>query len=163
MFDALKPFIKKGDTFLDVDCGHSPLAKHILRGGHSITGFDIAFNVIQHLQDIYPKGNWITLDDADAEFQGYSVLLLLGVTTPLYKVYSETYYETTKRLLGLNYARVVFVESADGADQTLYKQVCEMLEKVGHYVKKCEKKYDAEMKRASRRHYSIWIKREVIK
>jgi len=157
LFSALESLLKEGDVFLDMDCGYSPIAKHVLENGYSITGFDISSEVIDYLRRVHPRGRWVTLEDVNAKFQGYSIFLLLGVTTPLYKVYSETYYETTERLLSLNSPRVVLIESADAADQMLYKRVCEMLENTGHYMKKCEEKYDARMEKASRRHYSIWV------
>ncbi len=156
LFDALRPLLEKGDSFLDVDCGYSPMASHILDHGHTITGFDVDPGVIEHLKNTRPRGEWVELDDVDANFQGYTVLLFLGVTTALKTVYSETYLETAERLLDLNNPRVILVESADEADQELYNQVCKLLENTGRYVKKQEDGYDAGLEAASARHYSAW-------
>jgi len=156
LFDALKPFLNKGDTILDVDCGYSPLAKHLLENGYSITGFDVSQIPILYLKRTHPNGNWITMEDAEAQFKNYSVLLLLGITTPLYTVYSQTYFETTERLLKLNRPRLILAESANGADQKLYQQICVLLNNQHYYLNK-EGGYDAEMIRASKRHYSMWV------
>jgi len=157
LFDTLKPFLNKGDTILDVDCGYSPLAKHLLENGYSITGFDISQKPIRYLQRTHPKGKWVTMEDSEAQFMNHSVLLLLGVTTPLYSVYSKTYFETTERLLKLNRPRLILAESADAANQTLYKQICNLLTSHLYSLKK-KGRYDAKMKRASKRHYSVWVR-----
>lgn len=156
LFDTLKLFLNKGDTVLDVDCGYSPLAKHLLENDHSITGFDISQIPILYLKRTHPNGEWVTMEDAEAKFTNYSVLLLLGVTTPLYTVYSKTYFETTERLLNLNRPRLILAESADAADQKLYRQVCVLLNNQRYYLKK-KGRYDAKLIRASKRHYSVWV------
>jgi len=157
LFDVLKPFLIKGDTILDVDCGYSPLAKHLLENGYSLTGFDVSEIPILHLQRTHPDGKWVTMDDAEAQFRNQSVILLLGVTTPLKPVYSKTYLETTERLLNSNSPRIVLVESADQADQKLHTQICKILTPQ-HSLKK-RGQYDAKMIKATKRHYSIWMRK----
>ena len=156
LFDALSPLLEEGEHFLDVDCGYSPMARHILDHSHKITGFDINPKPIQHLKQIHPQGDWIVLEDVDAKFVSYTVLLFLGVTTALYPAYSKTYLKTAERLIDLNKPRLVLVECAKGADQKLYLQVCELLNS-HHYFLKKKSHYDAKMIRASKRHYSVWV------
>jgi len=83
--------------------------------------------------------------------------LLLGITTPLYPIYSSTYLSSLTRLIKTNHPRVVLAESADAADQQLYINVCELLLKHG-YTKVKAGSYDAKLQRASLRHYSLWLK-----
>lgn len=158
LFKAIKPLLEEGDKFLDMNCGYSPMATHIIEHGHTITGFDIAPEPIHHLRRTCPQGHWPATPDAGAHFQGYTVLLLLGVTTALKKIYSQTYLESAERLLWLNIPRVILIETADGADQKLYLQLCELLEGTGRYMRKLEGRYDAEMRWATNRHYSIWVR-----
>ena len=157
LFDTLKTFLNKGDKFLDVDCGYSPLAKHLLINSYSITGFDISQIPILYLQKTHPNGKWVTMKDSEAQFRNHSVILLLGVTTPLYPIYSKTYLETTERLLNSNSPRIVLVESADQADQKLHTQICKILTPQ-HSLKK-RGQYDAKMIKATKRHYSIWMRK----
>ncbi len=157
LFNTLKPYLKQGDNILDVNCGYSPMAEQLIKEGHQLIGFDIHPEPIDHLKKHVPKGVWLNIPDEQANFRGNSVFLLLGIATPLYPIYSKTFLQSLKRLIALNEPRVILTESADGADQQLYKQTCEWLME-NHYTQRTSDRFDAEMSRASKRHYSIWIR-----
>lgn len=158
LFDALEPYLKVRDCVLDVNCGFSPMAKELISFGCSITGFDINHLPIKHLKKTVPNGFWVVSSDQEAKktFVRKDVFLLLGITTPLYSIYSKTFLDSTKSLITSNNPRVIMLESADGADQKFYNQTCDWLRE-NHYFLKEESHYDAEISRASKRHYSIWL------
>lgn len=157
LFNAIKPYLKSGDKFLDINCGFSPMAKCVLESGYSILGFDINSIPIMYLKKNFVQGEWHDIKDEKANFKGYAVFLLLGITTPLYSVYSETLLTSLKRLLTLNRPRLVMAESADAADQRYYRDTCSILQEFG-YVQKVVRPYNARLTEATLRHYSIWEK-----
>ncbi|MQY62593.1 methyltransferase domain-containing protein [archaeon] len=157
LFNALKPYLKQGDNILDVNCGYSPMAEYFIKEGYSILGFDIHPEPIQQLRQNHPKGIWTIMPDTEANFKLNSVFLLLGVTTPLYPMYSKTFLKSLKHLVKLNKPRVILLESADGADQRLYKETCDWLIE-NCYTKRVSERYEAKISRASKRHYTIWTR-----
>lgn len=161
LFDAIKPHIGNKESFLDIDCGYSPLANMVIEAGHRILGFDINEIPINHLKENHPRGEWLILSDDTADFKGYSVFIILGITTPLYSCYSKTFLDSLKRLLRSNRPRTILIESANGADQEYYNKTMGILcsgeatpgEK---YYPVASMEYDTNMDKASKRHYSIW-------
>ncbi|MBA7654597.1 Ubiquinone biosynthesis O-methyltransferase [subsurface metagenome] len=158
LFELLKPHLKQKDSFLDVNCGYSPMAKHILESGYSLLGFDNNAIPIEHLKQHQPKGTWHVLSDEQANFKGYSVFILLGITTPLYPVYSSTFLQSVERLLKTNSPRLVLAEGANAANRTLYQQTLKLLTETDRYKCVDTGNYDAQISRGSKRHYSIWLR-----
>lgn len=157
LFDLLQPYLQPSDTVLDVDCGYSPMAELFIKGGYRLFGFDVNAEPIAYLKRTQPQGDWHIQPDSMANYSGCTVFLLLGVTTPLYPIYSSTYLQSLERLLEANRPRVVLAESADAADQELYIQVCQLLSRYG-YTKKEYRQYDAKLQQASLRHCTLWLK-----
>lgn len=159
LFDAIQPFLKRGDAFLDLACGYSPLARLILDAGYSLCGFDINPVPIQHLKKTLPKGRWLVAGDKDIDTVGYSVFLLLGITTPLQPVYSTTLLLSFMRLLQANKPRLVLAEGASRIDQTFYEKTMKLLGDAAEYMQEVSVQYDAHLTQASKRHYSIWSRK----
>lgn len=133
------------------------MAEQLIKEGHQLIGFDINPIPIEHLKKHVPKGVWLNIPDEQANFRGNSIFLVLGITTPLYSVYSKSLLKSLKRLIELNRPRLILAESADAADQNLYQSTCKLLQEYG-YVQVTSKRYDADLTRASMRHYSLWKK-----
>ena len=160
LYAELKRFLLKGDAVLDLACGYSPLAKPLLRDGYTIMGFDVHPKPITQLKEMYPGGWWLQLSDEHADFSAFDVLLLLGITTPLYSVYSKTLIDSFHRLLDLNRPRLVVAEVAYTADHGFYNETLELLKLKG-YRRVASLIYSCSFSRAARRRCSFWRRKWV--
>ena len=109
LFALLRPYLRKGDKILDSGCGYSPMAENLLAHWYRITGFDIDAEVIAHLKKTQALGDWhcVTYDEAD--FTGYTILLLLGAGAAWN---GEDFHNYLKRTREKNRIRLVFMEMA---------------------------------------------------
>lgn len=113
LFQIIEPYLKPGDRILDVNCGYSPLARPLLEAGYDILGFDINPIPIAYLKEEFPKGEWHQISHEDANFEGFSVLLLLGFSI---SSYGASFKTSLGRLLDSNKPRVILAEVYKGPE-----------------------------------------------
>jgi hypothetical protein len=119
LLNIIKPYLKSGDSFLDIMCGYSPLAGPLLGSGHRIAGFDVNPHPITYLRKCFPTGEWYQTSHENVHFKGFSVFLLLGA----YEVCCEpSFQESLLNLLRLNNPRFVFLEANKGSAETPKKE-----------------------------------------
>jgi len=80
LFDLLRPYLQPGDCVLDVGCGYSPLADHIVNFGCQIRGFDTSLTPLKALRKRVSKGCWQQATYKTAKVGSFSILLLTGLT-----------------------------------------------------------------------------------
>ncbi len=110
LFALLRPYLRRDDRILDSACGFSPLAENLLAHGYKITGFDINAEVIAHLKKTQPRGDWHSVAYDEADFTGYTILLLLGAGIAWNGADFHNYLKRTREK---NRIRLVFMEMAD--------------------------------------------------
>lgn len=182
LFNIIKPYLKPGDQFLDMNCGYSSLARPLLQAGYDILGFDMNPTPIRYLKKHFPKGQWQQISHENANFKGFSVLLLLGFSI---SSYGTSFLASLSRLLDSNKPRVVVAEVYRGPEvswfsvlssialnylkgkpvsfraltmlpyRVAYKEALRLLAKNG-YRQSTSAEYDAKMSVASIRIYSVW-------
>lgn len=171
LFQVIKPYLRPGDRVLDVACGYSPLAKPLLQAGFHLTGFDNAHEPIIHLKNHFPEGEWHQLSFERANFRGFDVLLLLGLTGLIYSDSrsAQKYNSFLNRMIEGNHPRIVLLDSAKGSMDTgvrngvfikpkgwqiVYNNSVNLL-KNKRYRNQMSGEYDAKMKEASLRIYCL--------
>lgn len=109
LYALLRPYLRKGDRVLDSACGFSPLAKHLLKAGLKITGFDINEEAIIYLHRTHPKGSWHCSSYEEARPKGYDILLLLGANAAWN---GEDFHNYLIQTITKNRIRLIFMEMA---------------------------------------------------
>lgn len=158
LFDVLGGWLKLDDVILDVLCGYSPLAEHLLSAGYSLTGFDRSSVPIGHLKKTFPEGNWFQASHEAVALEGFSVLLLLGAEkalwTPSYEALLSNQFKAGVRLVLLEGCQPRKQVSKD-----FYKGVDHFIEGKG-YELIFSGNFDARLSHLPRRIYSLYKKHE---
>ncbi len=159
LFALLRPYLRRDDRILDSGCGYAPMAENLLAHWYRITGFDINAEVIAHLKKTQPLGDWHSVAYDEADFTGYTILLLLGAGVAWN---GKDFQNYLNRTLSTNWIRLVFMEMADTVQEHPrdegYKNVKDALIE-RHYHEVFSGSYESDMGGpASTRTYNIFAR-----
>ena len=146
LFNIIKPYLKLNDNFLDINCGYSPLASHVLHANHRIVGFDINPYTIRYLRRHFPRGSWYCTSYKNFNMKDFSIFLLFG-PDPAVKKKDPSFQEFLLRLLKHNNPRLIFLETckSHASSVNFYNEIIALvMEK--EYIKLDGGEYDSKMK-----------------
>jgi len=166
LFNAIKPFLRRNDIFLDINCGYSPMAKEVIENGYKITGFDIHPEPIQYLKNRFPNGDWKQMSYESILSHGnicsrkFTIMLLLGFSITSH---GEEFLDLLERNIIKNQPRLIITEVYKKKEdfstsyQKAYRDAVELIK--NHKYEICAfGEYDAQIQVASKRIYEIWQK-----
>jgi len=116
LYEALRPHLAPGESYLDVTCGYAVLADFVIPNHEpaAYTGFDMNEKVIDYCRARHPSGTWgVSLSRNFSIETRYDVVFHIGVSSIRYNVH-EIHRRICERPEGL--PRLVLVEH--GATET---------------------------------------------
>lgn len=150
LFNILKPYLREGDRILDVNCGFSPLASHLLKAGFRVTGFDIHIEIVKHLKKKFSKGCWLNISLEKHLKEYFEVIIILGINALSFT-----------ELLSHHQPRLVLLEVVEAEQRypchDRYKEAIKFLLENGYHQRKFGK-YNAKLERGSARRFTLMEK-----